>query len=82
MDARLYDHKKLKKLRLQKSLEVEEPITQKKLAEVIGVTRQTVSLAENGTRISIDMLIDLARFYRVNYKTLLLDDNFTDSIAA
>ena len=54
-------HQNLKKLREDKK------ITQKELAEILGISRSHYSQYEKGTRaITFSMIIELAKFYDVS----------------
>lgn len=57
---------------LLKALRNEKQLTQEQLAEVVGVSRRTVSRWETGSNLpDLDILIELADYYQVELRELL-----------
>jgi len=64
MNATHYDHKKLAKLR-------EEKITQKELAEQLGVVEMTIYRAENGITASYELLLRICNAIGADIREIL-----------
>ncbi len=59
-----------------KLLREEKGISQTKLGEAVNLTKTTISHYENGTRVpSIETLIDLANYFKVDLNYILGTDN-------
>lgn len=74
MNSQHYNPEKLKQLRESKAL------TQKQVADQLGIDRQTIYRAESGQSASYELLCSLAEMYEVEVTSLLYPRPLTSEI--